>query len=68
MEVLKATTKQKNDLSGTYPNGHVLQFIQDADGNWVCGVGNIDNPKFAEIKDQLSQLEVIDYKPKKITI
>lgn len=68
MEVLKATTKQKNDLSGTYLNGHVLQFIQDADGSWVCGVGNVDNPNFAEIKSKLESLPRIPYKPKKITI
>ena len=68
MEVLKATSEQKELLEGNYNNGHVLRFVKDADDNWIVGIRVIEDPNFAQIKDQLEQLERIEYKPKKINI
>lgn len=68
MEVLKATSEQKELLEGNYNNGHVLSFVRDADDNWIIGTRVIDDPNFAPIKYQLEQLERIEYKPKKINI
>ena len=67
MEVLKATEEQKDRLEGTHLNGY-LQFIQDADDNWIVGMGVIDNPNFTEIREELSSLERIEHNPKKINI
>ena len=67
MEVLKVTEEQKDRLEGIHLNGY-LQFIQDADDNWIVGVGVIDNPNFYEIREELNSLERIEHNPKKINI
>jgi hypothetical protein len=68
MKVLKATTKQYNLLNG-YKNGNnLLQFFKDANDNWVINTEVIEDPAFAEIKQELSTLTLIDYKPKKIVL
>lgn len=66
--VLKATEQQKQDLEGNYNNGNIIRFIQDADGNWIIGENTLTDPNFAEVHDQLNELEKIEYKPKKINI
>ena len=67
MIVLKATDEQKDRLEGTHLNGY-LQFIQDADDNWIVGVGVINNSNFIEIREELNSLERIEHNPKKIKI
>jgi len=68
MKVLKATPKQYNLLNG-YKNGNnLLQFFKDANDNWVINTEVINDPAFAEIKEQLSTLTLIDYKQKKVTL
>lgn len=68
MEVLKATEQQKQQLEGEYLNGYRLTFIEDADGNWIVGTGVTTNPNFAPIHEDLSKLEIISHKPKKVQI
>lgn len=68
MKVLKATTKQYNLLNG-YKNGNnLLQFFKDVNDNWVINTEVINDPAFADIKQQLTTLTLIDYKPKKVFI
>jgi hypothetical protein len=63
MDVLKATQQDYEDLDG-YQNGpDRLEFRQDADGNWICGTQNIDNPAFAAIRDRLDGMERIPFNP-----
>jgi hypothetical protein len=64
MKVLKATLAQKKLLEGTYKNGAVLQFIQDANNNWVVNDAVLFDSDFEEIKTQLQALPQIDYEPK----
>jgi len=68
MEVLKATEQQKQELEKKYLKGCELEFVEDADGNWIVGVGVLSNPNFAPIHEELKELELIDHNPKIITL
>ena len=64
MEVLKANTAQYEALNGfTNGNSHI-SFIQDANDNWIIGKEILTDDKFLEIRNQLEELEVINYNPK----
>jgi hypothetical protein len=64
MKVLKATIEQYNALNG-YRNGNsVLQFVEDANGNWIVGLSVLADEAFLAIRPQLEQLEEIDFNPK----
>jgi hypothetical protein len=64
MKVLKATTEQYNALNG-YRNGNsVLQFVEDASGNWIVGKLVLTDEAFLAIRPQLEALEEIDFNPK----
>lgn len=63
MIVLKATTEQYNNINN-YSNGsYVLQFIKDANDNWVVSENLLNEPVFEAIHDQLNELERIEYVP-----
>lgn len=68
MKVLKATTKQYNLLNGYKNNNNLLQFFKDANDNWVINTEVLEDPAFSDIKQELSTLTLIDYKPKKIVL
>jgi hypothetical protein len=68
MKVLKATLYKKNKLEGIYKNGAMLQFIKDAENNWVVNEAVLNDENFAEIKKQLELLPLIDYLPKETVI
>jgi hypothetical protein len=68
MKVLKATTAKKTALEGIYKNGAQLQFIQDANNNWVVNDAVLFDSDFEEIKTQLQALPLIDYLPIETTI
>jgi len=64
MKVLKATTEQYNELNG-YQNGNsVLQFVKDAEGNWIVGKSVLTDDAFLAIRPQLELLEEIEHNPK----
>ena len=66
MKVLKATETQYNELNG-YTNGlYSLIFIKDADENWITSERLLTDINFQEIWNSLSELEIINYKPKVI--
>ena len=64
MKVLKANETQYKELNGYEKLPNRLEFVKDADNNWIVGDNVIDFDGFSEIKDKLQQLEVIDYNPK----
>lgn len=64
MKVIKATAEQYNALN-EYRNGNsVLQFVEDADGNWIVGKSVLTDEAFIAIRPQLEALEEIDHNPK----
>jgi hypothetical protein len=61
MKVLKATKTQYNSLNG-YENGlSKLEFAKDINDNWIVGLEVLEDENFAEIKEQLSKLTVIEF-------
>ena len=63
MIVLHPNTEQYNALNN-YRNGNsVLNFVKDGSDRWIVGLNVLTDPNFAEIHDQLEQLERIEYTP-----
>jgi hypothetical protein len=64
--VLLATQEIFDRLNG-YKNGNsLLEFVSDANDNWVVGEEVLNDVAFAEIHEDLSTLDKIDYVPKNI--
>jgi hypothetical protein len=64
--VLLATQDIFDRLNG-YKNGNsLLEFVSDANDNWVVGEEVLNDVAFAEIHEDLSTLDKIDYVPKNI--
>lgn len=63
MNILKANTDQYNELNGYRKGNNVLQFIKDADDNWIVGTEVLTNANFIAIRPQLELLEVIKHNP-----
>lgn len=64
MRVLKANTEQYNLFNGYTNANSVLQFVEDNNGNWILGKSVLTDNAFIEIREQLKQLEEIDFNPK----
>ena len=65
MKVLKATTKQAAELSGSYANGAELRFVKDGNDNNIVGLEVLTDEAFIAIRTQLEALPQIEYvKPK----
>jgi len=64
MEVLKANTAQYEALNGFSNGNSRIKFVKDADDNYIIGKEVLTDDKFLEIRNQLKQLEVINYNPK----
>jgi hypothetical protein len=65
MKVLKGTTKQVSELTGTYANGAEIRFVKDGNENNIIGIEVLTDDDFIEIREQLLALTKIDYvKPK----
>ena len=63
MIVLQPNTEQYNSLNG-YRNGNaLLLFVKDGSDRWIVGLQVLSDPNFAEIHDQLNELERIEYTP-----
>ena len=63
MIVLHPNTGQYNALDG-YRNGNsVLKFVKDGSDRWIVGIQVLTDPKFEAIRNQLEQLERIEYTP-----
>jgi hypothetical protein len=68
MKVFKATQSQYNLLNGYQKGNNLLQFFKDANDNWVLSCNVVDDPAFAEIKQELNALPKINFNPKKIML
>lgn len=64
MNVLKANNEQYNELNGFSNGGARLEFIKDANDNWIVGMGVLTIPDFEPIRPQLQELEIIPFEPK----
>lgn len=64
MKVLKATEDQYNALNGYRNRNSVLQFVKDAEDNWIVGKQVLTDEAFLAIRPQLEALEEIDHNPK----
>lgn len=68
MKVLRATQEQYNALNGYTNKNNVLQFVKDAEDNWILGNQVLTDNAFLEIRPQLEQLEEIPYNPISISL
>lgn len=63
MIVLHPNTQQYNALNGYRNDFAGLEFAIDGSGRYVVGIQILKDPNFAEIHDQLNELERIEYTP-----
>jgi hypothetical protein len=63
MIVLHPNTEQYNALNGYKNKSSELLFVKDGSDKWIVGLEVLDDPNFAEIHDQLEQLERIQFTP-----
>jgi hypothetical protein len=63
MIVLHPTEEQYAVLNGYKHGLTVLTFALDGSNRYVCGLNVLEMPEFAEIHDQLNELERIEYTP-----
>lgn len=63
MIVLHPHTEQYNALNGYRKGNALLLFVKDGSDRWVVGTNVLNDPNFAEIHDQLNELERIEYTP-----
>lgn len=63
MKVLHPNTEQYNALNGYKHKSSKLIFVLDGSGRYIVGTQVLNDPNFAEIHDQLEQLEQIEYIP-----
>jgi hypothetical protein len=63
MIVLHPNTEQYNALNGFTNKTSKLEFVPDGSGKLIVGVEVLNDPNFAEIHDQLNELERIEYTP-----
>ena len=64
MIVLHPNEEQYNALNGYTKNPSILLFAKDGSDRWIVGLEVLDDPNFEEIRDQLLELEQIEYTPK----
>jgi hypothetical protein len=63
MIVLHPNAEQYTALNGYRHNSSELLFVKDGSDRWIVGLQVLDDPNFAEIHDQLNELERIEYTP-----
>ena len=57
MIVLNPNTEQYNALNGYKNKSSELLFVKDGSDRWIVGLEVLNDSNFAEIHDQLDQLE-----------
>jgi hypothetical protein len=63
MIVLHPNTQQYNALNGYKNKSSELLFVKDGSDRWIVGLEVLNDSNFAEIHDQLEQLERIEFTP-----
>jgi hypothetical protein len=61
--VLHPNEEQYTALNGYKHNSSELLFVKDGSDRWIVGLEVLNDSNFAEIHDQLEQLERIEYTP-----
>jgi hypothetical protein len=61
--VLHSNTEQYTALNGYKNKSSELLFVKDGSDRWIVGLEVLKDPNFAEIHDQLQELERIQYTP-----
>jgi len=61
--VLHPKAEQYNALNGYKHKSSELLFVKDGSDRWIVGLQVLDDLNFAEIHDQLNELERIEYTP-----
>jgi hypothetical protein len=61
--VLTPTEEQYTAFNGYKHNSSELLFVKDGSDRWIVGLNVLDDPNFAEIHNDLEQLEQIEYTP-----
>lgn len=61
--VLHPNLEQYNALNGYKNNSSELVFVKDGSNKWIVGLQVLEDSNFAEINDQLGQLERIEFIP-----
>jgi hypothetical protein len=61
--VLHPNDEQYITLNGYKYERSELLFVKDGSDRWIVGLEVLDDPNFAEIHDQLEQLQRIEYTP-----
>ena len=63
MQVLTTTLEQFNKLNEYRTNSSQLLFVKDNNNKWIVGIEVLNDPKYAEIHNELKKLERIEYTP-----
>ena len=63
MIVLHPNEEQYTALNGYMHNSSELLFVKDGSDRWIVGLEVLNDINFAEIHDQLEQLERIEFTP-----
>ena len=63
MKILKATTEQYEALNGYRSGVDMIVFSPDGNGDYTISKNILEDDNFLEIRDQLLELEEIDYVP-----
>ena len=61
--VLHPNTQQYSALNGYMHNSSELLFVKDGSDRYIVGLEVLNDLNFAEIHDQLNELERIEYTP-----
>ncbi len=61
--VLHPNAEQYTALNGYMHNSSELLFVKDGSDRWIVGLEVLSDSNFAEIHDQLEQLERIEFTP-----
>ena len=67
-QVLKATEAEYSSLNGSVSENNVIEFIKDANNNWIVGTEVLTDPTWQSIWSILNQLEQIDHNPIQIEL
>lgn len=63
MLVLHPNLEQYNALNGYKNNTSELLFVKDGSNRWIVGIEVLNDENFEDIKEQLNELERIEYTP-----
>jgi hypothetical protein len=63
MIVLHPNETQYNALNGYKNKSSELLFVKDGSDRWIVGLEVLNDPNFADIHEQLDELERIEYTP-----